>query len=73
VALDTLYTKLCDRLQSHDMIYGCTVSIGHEIALQKWKGQLNKFNKCGKTLLHADCGHETVCCDRPSYRKRDIL
>jgi len=46
------------------MIYCCTVAISHEIALQKWKGQLNEYIKRGKAVLHADFGHVTVCCDR---------
>ena len=69
VALGTLYKKLCDRPKSHDIIYWCTVSIGHERTLQRWKGHLNKSIKCGKTLLHADFSHVTVCCDRTELQK----
>jgi hypothetical protein len=43
---------------------GYTVSISYEIAVYGRKVQLNKYNKFGKTLLPANFGHVTVCCDR---------
>jgi hypothetical protein len=38
--------------------------LGHEAAINGRKVQLNKYNKSGKILLSADCGHVTGCCDR---------
>jgi len=62
VALGTLYTRLCVLAQSHDVMYWCSVPIGHEIARNGRKVQLNKYNKSGKSLLPADI--RRVCCDR---------
>jgi hypothetical protein len=64
VALGTLYSRLCVLAQSHDVIQRCSVSIGHEAAINGWKVQPNKYNKSGKNLLPADFGHVTVFCDR---------
>jgi len=45
VALGILYTRLCVLVQSHDTIYWCTVSIGHNIAANVREVQLNEYNK----------------------------
>jgi hypothetical protein len=48
VVFCTLYKKMCVLTQSHDMVYWCTVSIGHEMAINGRKLQLNKYYKSVK-------------------------
>jgi len=64
VTLRTLYAKLCVLGQSHDMIYRCSFSIGHEIAIHGRRVQLNKYNKSVKPCCLQTTDMLTVCCDR---------